>query len=209
MDLTAPIQRFRRHLLSTSTLKWLFLGGLVGLLCGAVAFLFYLCIDLTSGVLLGGLAGFTPAGPAGEHHFRPIPAGSELNPWVFMLIITGGGLLTGLLLRQCPDVAGAGTNRAIKAYHQERGRIPFMTSVWKFIASIITLGTGASAGKEGPISMIGAGLGSSLAGRFRLSGRDRRILLAAGIGAGVAALFRAPLAGAIFAAEVLYADSEL
>jgi len=74
----------------------------------------------------------------------------------------------------------------------------------KILASAITIGTGGSGGREGPIAQIGAGFGSFLAGMLRLSAADRRILVAAGMGAGVAAIFRAPLAGALFAAEVLY-----
>ena len=74
----------------------------------------------------------------------------------------------------------------------------------KIVASALTLGTGGSGGREGPIAQIGAGFGSFLGGVLRLRPAERRILMAAGMGAGVAAIFRAPLAGALFAAEVLY-----
>src|SRR5204862_6423843 len=74
----------------------------------------------------------------------------------------------------------------------------------KIIASAVTLGTGGSGGREGPIAQIGAGFGSFLGGLLRLRPAERRVLMAAGMGAGVAAIFRAPLAGALFAAEVLY-----
>ena len=73
----------------------------------------------------------------------------------------------------------------------------------------MTIGTGGSAGREGPIAQIGAGLGSLLATRLHLSPRDRRIVLAAGIAAGVGAIFRAPLAGALFAGEILYRDADI
>lgn len=201
--------KISHKLLRTGTLKWLLLGSCIGLISGLASFLLYLCIDVSSGFLLRGIAGYEPSAAAGEQHLHIIPTADELNPWLFMLIITAGGFLTGLILRICPDAAGAGTNTAINAYHNQRGRIPLLVPVWKFIATTITLATGGSGGKEGPISMIGSGLAANVASRFRLSGRDRRILLAASIGAGVAALFRAPLAGAIFAAEVLYAESEL
>ncbi|MCP4138181.1 MAG: chloride channel protein, partial [bacterium] len=80
--------------------------------------------------------------------------------------------------------------------------------VIKTITSAITLTTGGSGGREGPIAQIGAGFGSFLATALRLSDRERRIMMAAGIGAGVGSIFRAPLAGALFAAEVLYKDPE-
>jgi CIC family chloride channel protein len=85
-----------------------------------------------------------------------------------------------------------------------RSRVP----VIKTIASAITLTTGGSGGREGPIAQIGAGFGSFLATKLKLSERERRIMMAAGIGAGVGSIFRAPLAGALFAAEVLYKDPE-
>ena len=74
----------------------------------------------------------------------------------------------------------------------------------KIVASALTLGTGGSGGREGPIAQTGAGFGSFLGGVLRLRPAERRILMAAGMGAGIAAIFRAPLAGALFAAEVLY-----
>jgi CIC family chloride channel protein len=78
----------------------------------------------------------------------------------------------------------------------------------KILATAVTVGTGGSGGREGPMVQVGAGLGSWLAGRLGFGPSDRRVLLAAGIGAGVAAVFRAPLAGALFAAEVLYRSGE-
>jgi CIC family chloride channel protein len=78
----------------------------------------------------------------------------------------------------------------------------------KLISSAVTIGTGGSGGREGPIAQIGAGFGSLLGNILGLTPAERRILLAAGIGAGVSAIFRAPFAGALFAAEVLYKSPE-
>jgi hypothetical protein len=74
----------------------------------------------------------------------------------------------------------------------------------KFVASTITFGTGGSAGPEGPASQMGAGFGSFIAQIMHLSVDDRRIAVAAGMGAGIAAIFKAPLGGGILAAEILY-----
>jgi CIC family chloride channel protein len=78
----------------------------------------------------------------------------------------------------------------------------------KIVASAITLGTGGSGGREGPIAQIGAGFGSLLSNFLHLRPAERRVLMAAGMGSGIAAIFRAPLAGTIFAAEVLYSSPE-
>src|SRR5439155_6639277 len=80
--------------------------------------------------------------------------------------------------------------------------------VVKIIARALTPGTGGSGRREGPIAQVGAGFGSVLANLLRLRPAEHRILLAAGMGAGIAAIFRAPLAGALFAAEVLYRSPE-
>jgi CIC family chloride channel protein len=83
--------------------------------------------------------------------------------------------------------------------------VPFV----KIFASAITIGSGGSAGKEGPIAQIGAGFGSFLATICKLRARERRILVLAGAAAGVGAIFRAPLGAALFAPEVLYRETEL
>lgn len=126
-----------------------------------------------------------------------------------MAVATVGGLVSGVVVYTwAPEAEGHGTDAAIDAFHNKRGnirpRIPFI----KTIASAVTIGTGGSGGREGPIAQIGAGFGSFLGKMLNLPPRDRRIMLAAGMGAGVGAIFRAPLAGALFAAEILYSDSE-
>ena len=77
----------------------------------------------------------------------------------------------------------------------------------KAVASIVTIGTGGSAGQEGPIAQIGAGFGSWLARLLKLPPTDRRLLMLAGAAGGVGAIFRAPLGGALFAGEVLYSST--
>jgi chloride channel protein, CIC family len=111
--------------------------------------------------------------------------------------------LPSVLRLQKSERRSHGTDAAIAAFHQGkaiRARIPLI----KLIASAITIGTGGSAGREGPTAQISAGFGSILATLLHLDARDRRIALATGIGAGIGAIFRAPLGGAILAAEILY-----
>ena len=135
---------------------------------------------------------------------------SGFQPWLLVLVMAGGGLASGLLVYTfAPEAEGHGTDAAIDAFHNKRGEIRGRIPIIKTIASAITLGTGGSAGREGPIAQIGAGFGSYLGGLLKLPARDRRIMLAAGMGAGVGAIFRAPLAGAVFAGEILYRDADI
>jgi CIC family chloride channel protein len=118
-------------------------------------------------------------------------------------VTTLGGLISGIIVFGfAPEAEGYGTNSAIAAFHQDQP-IRARTSLIKLIASAITIGTGGSAGR-GPIAQISASFGSLLATMLRLDAQDRRIALATGIGAGIGSIFRAPLGGAILAAEILY-----
>lgn len=154
------------------------------------------------------LAGYRPPAPAGESHLFA-PTGTVFNRWILLFLPALGGIFSGWLVYTfAPEAEGHGTDAAIDAYHNGagfvRGRIPFI----KTIASALTITTGGSGGREGPIAQIGAGFGSFLATKLRLPDRERRIMLAAGMGAGIGSIFRAPLAGALFATEVLYRDPE-
>ncbi len=188
--------------------KWLVLSALIGIAAGLGAIAFQTVVQLCQYLGLGLVAGF----PAHEAvaDYSPFPeVHAELSPLRLVLLLTVGGLIAGWLAWQfAPEASGHGTDAAIDAFHNKRGEISLRTPIVKTIASAITLGTGGSAGREGPIAQIGAGVGSVLASAMKLSARDRRILLAAGMGAGVGAIFRAPLAGALFAGEILYRDAE-
>jgi CIC family chloride channel protein len=154
------------------------------------------------------LAGYLPPQAAGEHHIFP-PTNTPFNPMVLLFLPAFGGLLSGWLVYTfAPEAEGHGTDAAIDAYHRKGGFIRARVPIIKTIASALTLTTGGSGGREGPIAQIGAGFGSFLATVLKLSDRERRIMMAAGVGAGIGSIFRAPLAGGLFAAEVLYRDPE-
>jgi CIC family chloride channel protein len=189
--------------------KWILLASLVGVVAGLGAIVFQVLGQVVVRYSLTEFAGFTPAEAAGEHGLFEHSSG-EFSPWMIVVVMTIGGLISGIIVYVlAPEAEGHGTDAAIDSFHNKRGemrtRIPFV----KTIASAITLGTGGSGGREGPIAQIGAGFGSWLATRLKLSHRDRRIMLAAGMGAGVGAIFRAPLAGAVFAGEILYSEADL
>lgn len=189
--------------------KWLLLSALTGIVAGLGAIAFQWLVQGMQVVGLGHGAGFPINDAVAEHsYFSEVE--STLSPWRLLLVLAGGGLAAGWLTWYfAPEAAGHGTDAAIDAFHNKRGKIHLRTPIVKTLASAITLGTGGSAGREGPIAQIGAGFGSCLASWLQLSDRDRRILLAAGMGAGVGAIFRAPLAGALFAGEILYREAEL
>jgi len=153
--------------------------------------------------------GLDPIIPSGESFILKIQQG-DFSPLLIILVPALGGLIAGIIIyRLAPEAEGHGTDEAIKAFHRKRGIIrPFVPLV-KLVASVISIGTGGSGGREGPIAQIGSGIGSYLSLRLGLNTQTRRWLLAAGMGAGIGSIFRAPLAGAIFAAEVLYSSAEV
>ncbi len=192
-----------------TTGKWLLLSALVGVVAGLGAIAFDAADQTVRYFALERTAGYVPSESAGEHRLFEPPA-AQLSPVKLIGVMAIGGLLSGLLVFSfAPEAEGHGTDAAIAAFHQKRGYIRPVVPVVKLLASALTIGSGGSGGREGPIAQIGAGFGSFLSTALKLPVRDRRILLAVGMGAGIGAIFRAPLAGAIFASEILYRDSDL
>jgi CIC family chloride channel protein len=188
--------------------KWTLYFVGIGLIAGAGSIVFHYLCQVGMHLFMDLLAGYRPPAPAGEHHLFT-PSGRVFNRWVLLFLPAFGGLVSGwVVFRFAPEAEGHGTDAAINAYHNAGGFIRARVPMVKTVASAITLTTGGSGGREGPIAQIGAGFGSFLATRLGLSDRERRIMMAAGVGAGVGSIFRAPLAGALFAAEVLYRDPE-
>jgi chloride channel protein, CIC family len=189
------------------------LAPIVGVVAGLGAVAFNLMCMLIMRLGLERVAGYQQGGPANELEYHEVfggqPDGTSFMPWLLLAVIVGGGVVSGMLVYLlAPEAEGHGTDAAIDAYHNKggvvRGRVPIV----KMLASAFTLGTGGSGGREGPIAQIGAGFGSFLATKLKLPDSDRRVLMAAGLGAGIGAIFHAPLAGAIFAVEVLYRDPD-
>lgn len=189
--------------------KWFLLSTVVGVVAGLGAIAFQYACQAVAHLALHLVAGYSPGEPLGETRIFGGPLG-DFSPAMLLLVITIGGVLSGLIVYTfAPEAEGHGTDAAIEAFHQKRGYIRPLIPLVKLISSAITIGTGGSGGREGPIAQIGAGFGSFLATRLGLSTRDRRIMLAAGMAAGVGSIFRAPLAGALFSAEILYRDADL
>ncbi|MCA9151526.1 MAG: chloride channel protein, partial [Planctomycetales bacterium] len=189
--------------------KWFVLSGLIGVVAGVGAIAFQVLTQVVMHYGLGQIAGYHPGEPVGEHGIFPHVA-TTFVPWLIVAVAAVGGLLSGIIVYSlAPEAEGHGTDAAIDAFHNKRGAIKPLIPLVKTIASAITIGTGGSGGREGPIAQIGAGFGSYLAHLLKLTAHDRRIMLAAGMGAGVGAIFRAPLAGALFAGEILYSEPDI
>ncbi|MEC8252414.1 MAG: chloride channel protein [Planctomycetota bacterium] len=186
------------------------LAILVGAVAGAGALLFEYGAAWVVRIALVGVAGYAPEGPRGEVELIE-DHGSHVITWWWLLLLPAIGCFLSAQLSQwfAPEAKGHGTDAAIDSYHQGGGRVRGRVPIVKGICSALTLGFGGSGGKEGPIAQIGAGFGSLLGQRLGLSDRACRTLLAAGMAGGVGAIFRAPFAGALFAAEILYRDAEL
>ena len=187
----------------------------VGLVAGLGAAGFFAMLEAGTALCVGYLANYHPS-PAGYE--KPIEAfklgsllsGSSIVRWMLLLLPPVGGLLSGwLTFKFAPEAEGHGTDAAIEAYHFKDGAIRRRVPLVKAITSMITIGTGGSGGREGPIAQIASGFGSMLGRWFKVAPDERRILMAAGMAAGIGAIFHAPLAGALFAAEVLYRGPDL
>lgn len=184
--------------------KWVVLGALIGVIGGLGAIAFSAALDLATQLFLGNAAGYLPPTPVGE---GGLPITDASRPWLIPLIVAAGGLIAGFIVfRWAPEAEGHGTDAAISAYHHHPRRIRARIPLIKLVASAITIGSGGSGGREGPTAQISAGFGSFLSRTLDLEARDARIAVAAGMAAGIGAIFRAPLGGAILGAEILYRD---
>jgi len=211
MNLTRHLRRLSNGQEIRAVGRPLLLAALVGVVTGSAALVFYYLANNVELFFLKTLAGFHPPEEGTPFYLfeQTIDTLSMNFRWFLFLVPVIGGLVSGyLVFRFAPEAEGHGTDAAIDAFHTKGGVIRGRVPIIKGIASIATIGTGGSAGREGPIAQIGAGFGSFLAGKLGLSTSDRRTLLLAGMAGGIGATFRAPLGGALFAVEVLYRDPE-
>jgi len=185
-------------------LRWFILATILGVVSGVAAIAFYYTLELMQQIFMSGIAGAEFPRALGEGGILGV-APRIGNVLMFPLVVALGGALSGLLVYAfAPEAEGHGTDAVIKAYHWEHGKIRRRVIPIKFLASAITIGAGGSAGREGPTAQFAAGIGSFIADLFKLSPRERRIAVATTLGSAIGAIFRAPIGGALFSAEVLY-----
>jgi CIC family chloride channel protein len=180
-------------------------AALVGAAAGLIGAGFFAGLEVVQRVLLELLAGYRPLRAYGETFLGPAPD-TPFRPALLLFLPALGALLSGLLTRYAPECKGGGGDAMIEAFHHQNGNIRVRVIWIKAIASFFTLGAGGSGGREGPTMQIGGALGSLVGRLLKTTARERQILLVAGVGAGIAAVFRAPLGAALLAAEVMYRD---
>ncbi len=215
------------------TSRTVLICALVGVIVGLFAIWFFSMIEWVRVYLLESFGQLHSPVAAGEPHLvhplnieysllsRMWPGGKVCGIWIpdlgtifagfLRFLLPGLGAFAACLVarRFAPSASGHGTDTVIAAYHHTATKIPVAVAPVKVIASSLVIGSGGSAGAEGPITQIGAVLGTFIGRTLKLSPYEQRILLAAGMAAGIGAIFRAPMAGALFASEVLYRGFDL
>ncbi|WP_224370677.1 chloride channel protein [Hyalangium versicolor] len=143
-------------------------------------------------------------------HPRGLPGTLETMPWWLMLLAPAlGGYAVGHLLRNRPETHGHGVPEVVRAVKRGGEELPAERGLLKLVASAITIGSGGSAGREGPIVYGGASFASTVGRTLGFSRKELSILMACGAGAGISASFNAPIAGAVFAMEIILREFEL
>lgn len=125
------------------------------------------------------------------------------GPWIILAPVVGGLIVVWLVQTFAPEARGHGVPEVMDAIYYKGGRIRMAVIFIKSIASALSIGSGASVGREGPIIQIGSGIGSSIGRLFNLPTWQTITLVAAGAGAGIAATFNTPLGGVMFALELM------
>ncbi len=179
------------------SLTWIFTASvIIGLAAGFIAWLFRLLIGLIHNIAFFGRF-------STEYEVTSHTAESEWG-WLIIFIPALGALVVVWITKHwSPEAKGPGISEVIDAIHYKQGKIPRRLIFTKALASSVTIGTGGSLGREGPIVQIGAALSATIAELFNLPVRQRIVLIGCGASAGIAATFNAPLAGLLFAIELL------
>ena len=181
---------FRQRLAHADALPQLaVLGVISGLVTGSVAVIFRLAVDLPLDVAL-------PHG--GSENFESLP------PLIRFLLPLCGALLLGLLWSNIrPRFRQTGVTHVIERVHKHQGRLPFANGITQFFGGALALISGQSLGREGPAVQLGATFASQLGQLIQLPHNSLRTLVGCGVAAAIAASFNTPLAGVIFAMEVV------
>lgn len=169
------------------------LAAVVGVISGIVAFVLYNLIGLLTNLAFYHVWSF---------RFRS-PAENQLGPWVILIPVVGGIIVALMAKYGSPKIKGHGIPEAMEAVLTSKSRIEAKLTILKPISAAIAIGTGGPFGAEGPIIQTGGALGSVIGQIVSTTASERKVLLACGAGAGMAATFNTPIAGVILAIELL------
>ena len=130
---------------------------------------------------------------------------AEALPWYFRILIPlVGGLIVGLIGYLFGiETRGAGTSGLVQAIALKGGIVSLRQTLPRTLTGILTIASGGSLGREGPIVTLGGAIGSHLARRFKLTSRQARILVCAAAASSIAGVYNAPIGGSLFALEIL------
>src|SRR5450432_1797223 len=179
---------------------------LVGVVAGLMGAAFFALLEIVQRFVLEYVAGYRILRASGETFMTELDAARPFRWWLLLFLPAVGALASGLISQLAPETRGGGGDAMIDAFHQKGGVIRRRVAGIKALASLFTLGTGGAGGREGPTMQIGGALGSWVGRVLKVSTSERRILMVAGVAAGIAAVFRTPLGAALLAVEVLYRD---
>ena len=165
----------------------------IGFIAGLIAFILYNLIGLFTNLSFYHEWSF---------HFRS-PEANQLGPWVIVIPVIGG-LIVGAMAKYGSDkIKGHGIPEAMEAVLTSGSRIEAKVAILKPLSAAIAIGTGGPFGAEGPIIQTGGAFGSVVGQLLSTTAAERKVLLACGAGAGMAATFNTPIAGVILAIELL------
>ncbi len=192
--LLQPLRRFHANVRQTEQIYMVLVAVVIGLLGGLCAVGFRLFIQVVNRVAWH-------QGPYTLEYIQSLPF------WWKLVAPAAGGLVVGLIIHYfAREAKGHGVPEVMEAVALQGGRIRPRVVLAKLVASGISIGSGGSVGREGPIVQIGSALGSTLGQWLRIDQRKLRTLVGCGAAAGIAGTFNAPVAGALFAVEIILGD---
>jgi CIC family chloride channel protein len=175
---------------------FLLLCGLTGVIAGLGAVFFRALIALAHNALYYGR--LSTVYDANVH-----AAASTWGPFIILVPVLGSLGVTFLVTQFAPEAKGHGVPEVMEAVYYAKGRIRPVVAVFKSLASALSIGSGGSVGREGPIAQIGSAFGSTMGQLLTMTTKQRVTLIAAGAGGGIAATFNTPIGGILFAVELL------
>jgi CIC family chloride channel protein len=185
-------QRFQ---LNKDARKWLLLdllGAVAGIVGGLGAIVFRVTLDFNRWLFFDLLL---PKISVYAYGFN----------WAYIVLPILGGLIIGpIIMKFAPETKGHGVPEIMEAVALKGGKIRKRVAFLKIFASSVTISSGGSAGREGPIAQIGASIGSFIGETLKLEAHEIRLLVVCGVASGIAGTFNAPLGGALFGMEILY-----